>query len=483
MRTVPRDAETHEDDPFAARAHASRPERRVDAWHSLHDTFVREAKEAGTAGRPRCRTLFLGDSITEALRGSQFGELYDELAARREAFEAAFPLREARAFGVSGDRTQHLLWRVRNGELAFRHPPGVVVVCVGTNNLGRDNDSAADTFLGIRAVVLEILHRLPGTRVLLTGILPRGPGARECGGEDARKPLTPPAPGESAGYAAPGDARETVRSLTTASALSEEDSSAFRVSKYAQPGVHTRAIEDVNAKLRALAGGSGGSVGYCESAGVFLARSDERDGGLKIHAPLMRDALHPTAEGLRRWFAVLRPAVEALRAAPAPLESWYEGPRALGDEPSGVSRNGSLRSVGEGVRLALSRLIAWSPHALCVCDARAPDAPIVFANDNFFTQTGYGAEEVLGRNCRFLQGKGTDPETVAEMRLKIARGEEFSGKVLNYHKNGVPLMNSLVMSPLFDAKGNVSHYIGIQRLATAQALREAPAEYQHRAAL
>jgi non-specific serine/threonine protein kinase len=135
------------------------------------------------------------------------------------------------------------------------------------------------------------------------------------------------------------------------------------------------------------------------------------------------------------------------------------------------------------VRLALSRLIAWSPHALCVCDARAPDAPIVFANDNFFTQTGYGADEVLGRNCRFLQGKGTDPETVAEMRLKIARGEEFSGKVLNYHKNGVPLMNSLVVSPLFDAKGNVSHYIGIQRLATAQALREAPAEYQHRAAL
>jgi len=83
MRTAPRDAETHADDPFAARAHASRPERRVDAWRSLHDTFVREAKEAGTAGRPRCRTLFLGDSITEAMRGSQFGELYDELAARR----------------------------------------------------------------------------------------------------------------------------------------------------------------------------------------------------------------------------------------------------------------------------------------------------------------------------------------------------------------------------------------------------------------
>ena len=159
------------------RAHAGIPERRVDMWEALHATFCREAKEAGTQGRPRCRTLFLGDSITEACRGTQFGEYYDELAARRRAFEDFFPLKEARAFGISGDRTQNLLYRVCNGELSFRHPPSVVVLCIGTNNLGRDNDSAEDTFLGIRAVVLEILQRLPGTRVLLTGILPRGPAA------------------------------------------------------------------------------------------------------------------------------------------------------------------------------------------------------------------------------------------------------------------------------------------------------------------
>ena len=63
---------------------------------------MREAKEAGVAGRPRCRTLFLGDSITEAMRGTQFGETYDELVTRREVFERWFPLREARAFGISG---------------------------------------------------------------------------------------------------------------------------------------------------------------------------------------------------------------------------------------------------------------------------------------------------------------------------------------------------------------------------------------------
>lgn len=77
-----------------------------------------------------------GDSITEAMRGTQFGEHYDELSARRNVFEQWFPLHEARAFGISGDRTQNLLYRIGNGELGFRHPPGVVVLCVGTNNLG-----------------------------------------------------------------------------------------------------------------------------------------------------------------------------------------------------------------------------------------------------------------------------------------------------------------------------------------------------------
>jgi len=211
----------------------------------------------------------------------------------------------------------------------------------------------------------------------------------------------------------------------------------------------------------------------------------------------MRDVLHPSAEGMRAWFAVLKPAVDALRNAPAPRDSWYEGPRALGDAASlggdGATvanggrdpgaHNGSLESVSPGVRLALSRLIAWSPHALCVADATAKDQPIVFANDNFYAQTGYPPREVLGRNCRFLQGPGTDGETVRAMREAIARGEEFHGRLMNYHKNGTSLVNSLVMSPLRDEKGRVTHFIGIQRLAPAKSLDDAPAEYQFRAAL
>eukprot|EP00227_Mantoniella_beaufortii_P008705 CAMPEP_0197598198 /NCGR_PEP_ID=MMETSP1326-20131121/28825_1 /TAXON_ID=1155430 /ORGANISM="Genus nov. species nov., Strain RCC2288" /LENGTH=340 /DNA_ID=CAMNT_0043164971 /DNA_START=86 /DNA_END=1109 /DNA_ORIENTATION=+ len=243
--------------------------------------------------------------------------------------------------------------------------------------------------------------------------------------------------------------------------------------KFSQPGVHTACIDDVNMRLRALAGGSGGSVAYVECKQAFLTAD-----GTAIIPNLMRDVLHPSSEGMERWFEVLQPAIEALRAAPAPRDSWYHGAHV-----TPASENGTLKSIEPGVRLALSRLIAWSPHALCVCDMRLKDHPIIYANDNFYVQTGFPPQEVLNHNCRFMQGPGTDPETVKKMGECFKKGEEFSGRVVNYHKNGTTLINSLVMSPLRDATGAVTHYIGIQRLASADALADAPAEYQFRAAL
>ena len=107
------------------------------------------------------------------------------------------------------------LWRIANGELNFRRAcatdlllafadacacadaPEAVVLCIGANNIGRDGDGAEDTYLGIVAVIDEILHRLPGTRVILPGILPRGGGA---GGDGAQPRMMPPPPGESTHY-------------------------------------------------------------------------------------------------------------------------------------------------------------------------------------------------------------------------------------------------------------------------------------------
>ena len=90
--------------------------------------------------------------------------------------------------------------------------------------------------------------------------------------------------------------------------------------KFAQPGVHTRAIDEVNQRLAALAHGSGGSVAYVECKRAFLTPD-----GSAIRPELMRDVLHPSSEGMQEWFALLKPAVEALRNAPAPRDSWYTG--------------------------------------------------------------------------------------------------------------------------------------------------------------
>jgi lysophospholipase L1-like esterase len=266
----------------------------------LHTTYVREAREAGVSGRARCRVLFLGDSITEACRGTQYGETYDELKPRRKVFEEHFAPLGGRAFGISGDRTQHLLWRIQNGELQFRHSPEVVVVCVGTNNLGRDGDGAEDTYLGIMAVVSEVLHRLPGTKVLLPGILPRGPGA---GDPDAAVQMMPPAMGTSADYqsyssVAPG------ASTGAGAAPSKTSAEAVNASKFGQPGLFSPTILEVNRRLQAFANESNGSVMYVECGHVFL---DPKSG--HIVPSLMRDALHPTAKGMVAWFSVLGPAV------------------------------------------------------------------------------------------------------------------------------------------------------------------------------
>lgn len=93
---------------------------------------------------------------------------------------------------------------------------------------------------------------------------------------------------------------------------------------------------------------------------------------------------------------------------------------------------------------------------------------IVYANAAFTAVTGYSAEEVLGRNCRLLQGPGSDPATVAALRTTLAREETFRGEILNHRKDGTPFWNALTVSPLRDDTGAVTHFVSVQRDITAQ---------------
>jgi PAS domain S-box-containing protein len=101
--------------------------------------------------------------------------------------------------------------------------------------------------------------------------------------------------------------------------------------------------------------------------------------------------------------------------------------------------------------------------AMIVTDPRQSDNPIVFVNDAFLALTGYGRDEVLGRNCRFLQGQDTDPVQVDRLRRAIANGDEAAVEILNYRKDGSSFWNALHLSPVRDRAGQITYFFASQQ--------------------
>ncbi|UEM25346.1 PAS domain-containing protein (plasmid) [Skermanella mucosa] len=120
-------------------------------------------------------------------------------------------------------------------------------------------------------------------------------------------------------------------------------------------------------------------------------------------------------------------------------------------------------------------------------DPRLPDNPIIFANDAFVRLTGYGRDEILGRNCRFLGGPDTDREASNAVRNAVEEARAVSMTLLNYRKDGSPFWNQLHVSPIFDEVGMLAYFVGYQHDVTAQAeaeraLRNARQELEERLA-
>lgn len=99
---------------------------------------------------------------------------------------------------------------------------------------------------------------------------------------------------------------------------------------------------------------------------------------------------------------------------------------------------------------------------MVVTDPHQPDNPVIFCNEAFRHMTGYADTEIIGINCRFLQGPETDPEQVAKVRRAIAAREEVSVEILNYRKNGSTFWNALFISPVFDEAGALIYFFASQ---------------------
>ena len=95
-------------------------------------------------------------------------------------------------------------------------------------------------------------------------------------------------------------------------------------------------------------------------------------------------------------------------------------------------------------------------------DPRGEDTPIVFVNEAFTETTGYAAKAAVGQNCRFLQGKGTDPSAVREIREALEAEREITIDILNYRSDGTEFVNRLMITPLREETGKVGYFLGIQ---------------------
>uniref|UniRef100_A0A0E0DC86 non-specific serine/threonine protein kinase n=1 Tax=Oryza meridionalis TaxID=40149 RepID=A0A0E0DC86_9ORYZ len=124
----------------------------------------------------------------------------------------------------------------------------------------------------------------------------------------------------------------------------------------------------------------------------------------------------------------------------------------------GRASHDSLPRVSQELKDALSSL----QQTFVVSDATRPDCPIIYASEGFFTMTGYSPREVVGRNCRFLQGPDTDAAEVAKIRDAVKHGCSFCGRLLNYRKDGAPFWNLLTVTPIRDDNGKVIKFIGMQ---------------------
>ncbi|QDI80383.1 PAS domain-containing protein [Methylorubrum populi] len=99
---------------------------------------------------------------------------------------------------------------------------------------------------------------------------------------------------------------------------------------------------------------------------------------------------------------------------------------------------------------------------MIVTDPRQPDNPIIFANRAFIRMTGYTVDELIGNNCRFLQGPDTDRDTVSDVRDAIREHREFATEILNYRKDGSSFWNALFVSPVFNRSGDLVYFFGSQ---------------------
>jgi len=123
---------------------------------------------------------------------------------------------------------------------------------------------------------------------------------------------------------------------------------------------------------------------------------------------------------------------------------------------------GDANKVLDDPDFSFIKALQTAQQNFVVTDPSLPDNPIVYASQGFLNLTGYSLDQVLGRNCRFLQGPETDPKAVEKIRKSIEDGSDMSVCLLNYRVDGSTFWNQFFIAALRDANGNITNYVGVQ---------------------
>ncbi len=110
----------------------------------------------------------------------------------------------------------------------------------------------------------------------------------------------------------------------------------------------------------------------------------------------------------------------------------------------------------------MERAMESATNGIAIADATVADNPIIYVNPSFERITGYSREELIGKNCRFLQGKGTNPTSVKKIKKSIEEGKECQVILRNFRKDGTPFWNELSIAPVYNSRRHLTHFIGVQ---------------------
>ncbi len=123
--------------------------------------------------------------------------------------------------------------------------------------------------------------------------------------------------------------------------------------------------------------------------------------------------------------------------------------------------------------LRLARAVDAATDGISISDPKQPDNPLIYVNPAFCQMTGYSFDEMIGQNCRFLQGEDTDPDTIAQVRQAVEERREIQTTILNYRRDGQPFWNEMRIAPIFSEEGELVYFVGIQSDVTHRRQAEA----------